>query len=140
MIASVCVDDRGGMLFGRRRVSQDRAQRADLLARCAGRRLWVNGYSAPLFGEDDGISVDEAFLTKAEAGEVCFVENQPLRPVLERLEGLMVYRWNRAYPASVYLDIDPLAEGFSLAESGEFSGTSHKKITWELYERRERHG
>jgi len=36
MIAVVCVDDRGGMLFNRRRQSQDRVLRGDLLALAAG--------------------------------------------------------------------------------------------------------
>ena len=33
MIAAVCSDDRNGMLFNRRRLSRDRAQQEDLLAR-----------------------------------------------------------------------------------------------------------
>ena len=45
MIAAVCIDDRGGMLFNHRRQSQDRLLREDLLAEAAGRPLWMNSYS-----------------------------------------------------------------------------------------------
>lgn len=135
MIIAVCVDGRGGMLFNRRRQSQDRAQREDLLALCAGRRLWVAPYSAPLFGEQEGIAVDEDFLTKAAAGEVCFVEDRSIAPAAGQMEEIILYNWNRAYPADVHLDFDPAAAGFALAEQREFSGASHEKITREIYRR-----
>ena len=48
MIIAVCVDGRGGVMFNRRRQSQDRAQREDLLNFCAGRRLWIAPYSAEI--------------------------------------------------------------------------------------------
>lgn len=136
MIAAICVDDRGGLLFNGRRLSRDRAQREDLLALCGAGRLWMNGFSAPLFaGLEDRIAVDENFLTLAGPGEVCFVEDRPLGPVRDRLEAVVVYRWNRAYPADVHLDLDLAEAGLSLAERREFPGTSHETITREQYRR-----
>lgn len=135
LIIAVCIDGRGGMLFNRRRQSQDRAQREDLLRFCGERRLWVAPYSAPLFGEREEIRVDEEFLEKAEAGEVCFVEDRPVAPAAERMEALVVYDWDRAYPADVHLDFDPAAEGFTLTEEREFAGTSHERIVRRIYVR-----
>ena len=132
MIAAVCIEDRGGMSFCGRRVSRDRVQQADLLAWCAGRRLWMNGKSAALFA-GAGITADEDFLEKAGPGEVCFVEDRPLAPVLDRLEGLVVYRWNRTYPSDRKLDLD--LSCFTLTEQTEFPGNSHETITREIYER-----
>lgn len=140
LIIAVCIDGRGGMLFNKRRQSQDRAQREDLLQFCGGRKLWIAPYSAPLFGEQAGIEVDEEFLTKAEAGEVCFVENQPIAPAAERIEAVVLYDWDRAYPADVHLDFDPEAEGFTLKEERIFPGTSHEKIIRKVYEREAPHG
>lgn len=140
LIIAVCIDGRGGMLFNRRRQSQDRAQREDLLRFCGGRRLWVAPYSAPLFGEREEIRVDEEFLEKAEAGEVCFVEDRPIAPAAERMEALVVYDWDRAYPADVHLDFDPAAEGFALTEETEFPGSSHGRIIRRIYEREADHG
>lgn len=135
MIIAVCVDGRGGMMFNRRRQSQDRGQREDLLAYCAGRRLWIAPCSAPLFGEQEGVQVDEEFLTKAADGEVCFVEDRPIAPVAERIEAVVLYDWDRAYPADVHLDFDPAAAGLTLTEERAFAGTSHEKIIRRIYVR-----
>lgn len=137
MIAAVCIGEGNGMLFNRRRVSRDRRQQADLLSLCGERRLWLNGYSAPLFADvPDRITVDEDFLEKAGSGEVCFVEDQPLAPAADRVEAVVLYRWNRAYPADVRFDFD--LTDFRLEERTEFPGASHEKITRELYRRKER--
>ena len=132
MIAVVCVDDRNGMLFNQRRVSRDRAQQEDLLALCGGDKLWINGFSAKLLEPfADRIIVDEDFLRLAGPGTYCFVENQPLLPWQERLEGVILYRWNREYPSDVKLDLD--LTGFELRERVEFPGSSHGRITREIY-------
>lgn len=133
MIAVVCLEDRNGMLFGSRRVSRDAAQQQDLLNWIGDRKLWMNDYSAPLFAGAD-IAIEEDFLHLAGPGEVCFVENQPLRPVEDRIEALVVYRWNRSYPATMKLDLD--LGTYALKETVEFPGNSHETITREIYERR----
>ena len=134
MIAAVCIDDRGGMMFNNRRVSRDAVQQEDLVRWCEGRKLWMAPYSASLFAAWD-VSADEDFLQKAEADDVCFVEDRLLGPVRDRIDGLIVYRWNRSYPADLHLDIVP-AEEFALKEQTEFTGKSHERITREIYELR----
>ena len=133
MIVAVCIDERNGMAFNGRRLSRDKVQQEDLLAYCHG-RLWVEPYSAPLFEGAEGLLVDEAFLQKAGSGEVCFVERQPLAPVAERVETVIVYQWNRSYPADAYLDLDLTA--FTLTETREFLGSSHEKITRQIWVRK----
>ena len=118
-------------MFNRRRLSQDRALRADLLREAGGRRLWMSAYSRRQFEAGAEITVDEDFLQKAGAGELCFVEGAALLPYWERMEGLVLYRWNRRYPADVYLDLELSA--FRLCASEEFPGHSHDKITKEVY-------
>ncbi len=133
MIAVLCIDDNNGLMFNRRRLSQDRALRADLLREAGGRRLWMNAYSRRQFGaEGEGlITVDEDFLARAGAGDLCFVEGAALLPHLARMEGLILYRWNRRYPADVYLDLD--LSSLRLCASEEFPGHSHETITKEVY-------
>ncbi|NCE64595.1 ribonuclease Z [Pseudoflavonifractor sp. 524-17] len=134
MIAIVCIDDKGGMLFHGRRQSRDRAVRADVIQMTAGRRLWMNAYSQKQFsGENVEVTVDERFLDLAEEGEFCFVEDRPIRPCLDRLERLVLYRWNRIYPADVSLDIFADMGSWRLAETCEFPGHSHEIITKEVY-------
>ena len=134
MILAVCIDDKNGMTFNRRRQSRDSAQQADLLAWCGSRTLWMHPYSAPLFADSD-IRADEAFLEKAAEGEVCFVEMCSLKGMEKRAETVILYRWNRVYPADLRLELDLSA--YRLAETVEFSGTSHETITREIYQRKE---
>ena len=135
MIAAVCIDDREGMLFNKRRLSRDLSQQEDLLKLCGEKKLWVHSFSAKLFAVfADRILVDDDFLQKAGTGDICFVENQPLEIWKERLEGVILYRWNRAYPSDTKLDLD--MTDFQLQEQSEFSGTSHETLTREIYIRK----
>ena len=133
MIAAICLDDHLGMLFHGRRLSQDRCVRSDLLAHIQNQKLWLNAYSARQFcdSEQENLCIAEDFLGKAPDGAYCFVENQPLLPYLGRLEGLIIYRWNRVYPSDMRFDLD-LSE-WKLIEQEEFPGHSHEKITKERY-------
>ena len=133
MIAIVCIDGSGGMLFHRRRQSQDRLLRADLLREAEGKTLWMNAYSAKQFRDalPETVRTAEDFLDRAENGELCFVENLDLTPYAGKLEGLIVYRWNRQYPADLFFTV-PL-EDWTLDRQEEFAGSSHEKITKEVY-------
>lgn len=135
MILIVCLDDKGGMAFNRRRQSQDRALREQLLALTEGKPLWMNSYSALQFESAPNIRVDEDFLEKAGQGEYCFAEFPPLAPYAGKAERILAARWNRTYPADAKLDI-PLKEGlWNLVACQEFPGSSHETITLEVYER-----
>ena len=140
MIIIQCVDNRNGTFFNRRRQSQDRLLRSRILSELHGRRLWMNAYSLRQFQKElpleVRLSVDEDFLTKAGTGEVCFVEGLPLLPWLDRIEQVILYRWNRDYPADVYLDWD--LSRFQVSGLREFPGTSHPNITRTIYVRKER--
>lgn len=134
MIVIVCIDDRGGMLFNHRRQSQDRLLRADLLREAAGAPVWLNAYSARQFQDlPPNLQVAEDFLDQAGAGELCFVEDRDLAPWAEKVEGLVLYRWNRTYPADLYFTLS--LEGWKLERREEFAGSSHEKITKEVYRR-----
>ncbi len=86
MIIMICLDDRGGMLFNKRRQSQDVLLRQQILTETAGGRLWMNSYSAKQFAEESAanIVVDEAFMDKARPGDFCFIEN--VAPLLTKIK------------------------------------------------------
>lgn len=130
----VCLDDRNGMLFNHRRQSRDRKITEDILCHLQGRRLLINSFSAPLFAGKEGVVENNSFLQQAGEGDICFVEDQPLRPYEEKIGELIVYRWNRLYPADISLDIS-LSDGWQLCSRAEFAGNSHEKITKEIYKR-----
>ena len=68
MIVIACVDDRMGMLFNRRRQSQDAALRQRLLQRAARRTIWMSEYSARQFADcqADNIRVSDHCADQAE--------------------------------------------------------------------------
>ena len=126
----VCIDDNQGMLFNHRRQSQDSLVYNDIakMTDC----IWINGFSKSLFlNTTIQIREDEDFLEKAQAGEWCFVENVSLQPYLGSIETLIIYKWNRKYPADFRLDIE--FAPWKLQEVSEFAGSSHDKITREIY-------
>lgn len=133
MIPIVCLDDNGGMMFGGRRQSRDRILRADILRLTEGKALWMNAVSYKLYADMEApqIRVDEDFLQKAGKKDYCLVEDQPLAPHIEALSGLVIYRWNRKYPADRYFDL-PLAD-WQPESTFEFAGSSHERITRQIY-------
>ena len=132
MIVIACVDERGGMSFNRRRQSQDRLLREDLLREAAGRPLRMSPYAAGQFREAHAnVRAGEKFLEEAGSGELCFVELEDLLPWAEKVEGVILYRWNRRYPADRYFPLS-LAE-WTLERREEFPGSSHETITKEVY-------
>ena len=91
MTVIVCLEDRGGMLFNRRRLSRDRVLTANAveLARAEGKRLSMCGFSEKLFEEYSSlIDVDESFLDSG--AEICFVENKALAPYLQLIDRLVI--------------------------------------------------
>ena len=135
----VCLDDCGGMMFNRRRQSRDRRVIADILALIGRSRLWISPYSAVLFEETEEcearILAEEDFLQMAEKGDWCFVEDRSCAPFVTKMDKVVVYRWNRRYPADLLFDIDLQASGFCVVESKDFEGYSHETITREIFER-----
>lgn len=134
MILVACLDERGGMSFNRRRQSQDRLLREDLLREAAGRTLRMNGYSLRQFSPPpENVRSSETFLEEAGPGELCFVEDRDIAPWAGEAEGLILYLWNRRYPADVRCTLS--LEGWHLERREEFAGSSHEKITKEVYTR-----
>lgn len=128
----VCADENNGMMFNHRRQSRDRVLIEDVVELTAEHRLWMNEYSAPLFDRAEGhVVVDEKFLSKASDEEFCFVEDQSVASYSEKIKEVILYRWNRKYPADVYFDLDLMR--WKMTGKKEFAGSSHEKITRERY-------
>lgn len=132
----VCLDEGLGMGFNHRRQSRDSAVTADIVRLTEGKKLYVSEYSEKLFLEGGGkYAVSDSMLSEAEKGEYCFVENHSLQPFSERIEEIVIYRWNRRYPADLFFDLDLEEEGFSMVYREEFEGSSHERITKEIFRR-----
>lgn len=131
MVLVVCIDDNGGMSFNRRRQSRDRALIDRLLLEKADAPLYCEPYSKPLFPPDTPLVEDTAFLSIAGMGDWCLLERQSPLPYLDKIQRLVVFKWNKLYPADTYLDL-PL-DRFTLLYREDFVGSSHDSITMEIY-------
>ena len=129
----VCIDNKNGMLFNKRRQSQDRVVRERILQRTADGVLRMNAYSAKQFAGTEGILVSEDFLDQAAPGDYCFVETSDVTGYADAVEQVILYHWNRDYPRD---RIFPLSlDGWTKLSSVEFAGSSHEIITEEVYQR-----
>ena len=135
MILFACVDGRMGMAFNRRRQSRDRAVCEDMLGEAAGGELFLTSASAKLFDGLEGANLRSCEDPAAQAGpgQGCFLEDPGLFPPPEAVEKIILYRWNRTYPFDRSFPISLPGEGWRLERSEEFPGTSHEKITKEVY-------
>ena len=136
MIVIVCLDDKKGRMFNHRRQSRDQAVTEEIRKICTGKKLWMSPYSDRLYGSLDGmeLEVNPDFLSLAGSGEYCLAVSEGLAAYEESIEQIIVFWWNRTYPADVYLDLD--LSRWERKERYEFPGTSHEKIKEERYERR----
>lgn len=129
MTLYICLDDKNGLRFNKRRQSRDAAVLEDIKNRLSG-NLLIGPYSEKLIRE-----AEIPFVLPPETAQDCFCEDVPAEELLEKTEKIVIYRWNRHYPADVKWEPDLAAMGFALAETGEFPGKSHEKITREVYVR-----
>ncbi len=142
MILLVCVDDRLGMAFNRRRQSMDRLLRKRILSVCCGKRLFMSPYSAKQFLKDDMTDAEAAsiyalpdYLEQAGPGDYCFLETDDVLPLEDDIETIYLYCWNRRYPADLYFSVPLAGHGWKLTERAELPGSSHEMITEEIYRR-----
>lgn len=137
MKLAVCVDDQYGMMFNKRRQSRDKKVTEELLRLAGDGPLWVSVYSAGLFSEKAGkekLRIDDRYPEKARKGELCFAEDMDVSGMEAKAEEIILFFWNRIYPADAFFNID--LSGWSLCQIYEYAGNSHEKITRKHYKRR----
>ncbi len=135
MTIAICLDDDNGILFNGRRQSRDRVLINDLInSAAADQMIWIHPYSLPLFQEfADRVRVDEDYLHRAADTDICFVEREKLSGMQDRIDGWIVYRWNRRYPSDNKLTTE--LDGYRKTAERDFAGSSHERITREEYSR-----
>ena len=104
----ICLDDRGGLSFGGRRLSRDRA----LIDFICSRYETV---------------ADDPYTVGCDS---CFLENTEIKLDVPEIDELVVCRWNRAYPFDRRVEITP---DWHPVSEYELVGSSHDKITVIVY-------
>lgn len=128
MTVYVCLDDRNGMLFNNRRQSRDGRVLEDIRA-CVPEVLTIDCFSEKFLAASEIPFV----IGEPAPGVHFFLENRSASELLPMAETVVIYRWNRVYPADFRFDGD--LSGFTLQASEEFPGKSHERITKEVYVR-----
>ena len=133
----ICLDDNNGMMFNKRRQSQDRILRADLKEFIKDKDLYMNNYSYKLYKDIDNgnIKVSENFLEQCTENDFCLVEDKLLNNYINKINNIIIYKLNRIYPSDLYFDINLISNSWELLETKEFEGSSHEKITRIIYRR-----
>ena len=134
MIVCVCVDDAMGMSFNKKRLSRDSKIYERLAELASGKQILMRQYSQPLFSETQGANViiTEDF-SEATDSDICFFELDHLTEYSDKINGYILYRWNRRYPSDKKFPFDLEKKGFVMTEQTDFAGSSHDNITEEIW-------
>lgn len=133
----VCVDDRMGVMFNKRRQSKDAKVREDILSMLEeGKKLLVSPYTAKQFLEEEQekLYVSETFLSEATEEDICFIEDGDVSELEDKIEHIILYRWNRHYPSDKYFTLD--LSNYDLVSSIDFVGNSHPEMLKEEYRKK----
>ncbi len=128
----VCLDPANGISFNHRRQSRDSEVIKRVLKLSENSNLFVSEYSAPLFKDTHAI-VDNNLLNTAQDGDYCFVEDMDVFTALNKIEKLIIFRWDKKYPSDKKFPIIAVTDKKQLISTEDFVGSSHDKITEEVY-------
>lgn len=133
MIIIVCVDNALGTMFNNTRQSQDSILRKRVVELSKKSKLWMTHYSQSQFSQEDARHLNYVAdpITEAISDEYAFIEGLPIRWAERWIEKIILYRWNEEYPSDQKLDID--LSQWHLESTTDFIGSSHTKITEEVY-------
>lgn len=124
---AICLDDEGGMTFFGKRQSRDRILIGELCDSTDG-KIYVNNFSSFLFGDrTEKVCISDDPLAECPDGGTVFVENLALAPHLDKIDKILLYKWNTRYPYDRKIDIS--FSQFKTVSKKEFAGSSHDKIT-----------
>jgi hypothetical protein len=127
----VCLDERKGMMFNNRRQSRDRVLIDNMIKMVGDDKLYIAPYSESLFeNKEIKLKVKKNPL-KAADENWCFIENLPVAEYKDEIETVVIYHWNRHYPGDFFFDLE--LDSYTLESSEELVGSSHEKITKEIW-------
>ncbi|WP_455543917.1 hypothetical protein [Intestinibacter sp.] len=127
----VCLEDKNGMMFNKRRLSQDVVIREDIYNNLDKNSLIMNSYSFKMFEKDnsDKDIVVREDLPVEDSDNLQFIEDKQLGDFEDKIDKLIIYYWNRRYPSDLKFNIDLENGKWQVVSEEEFPGNSHEKIT-----------
>lgn len=134
MTVIICLDDSNGIMFNKRRQSRDSKVIKDIAKILGNKILCISHYSEDLF-ENSNINYlccDKISETISEYS-YCFLEDQLIDINKGKINKIIIYKWNRKYPGDFFFAYDLQENNFQLISTIDFVGTSHEKITKEVW-------
>lgn len=78
--------------------------------------------------------IDDNFLDQAEAEDYCFVENTDITPYIDRIDKIILYKWNKTFSSELKFDVSILKD-YKIVSKESFLGSFHLRITEVIYEK-----
>ncbi len=129
----ICIDKNKGITFFGKRQSADSQLRQYIAQIIGSNKLWVSNYTAKQFKNECAYVVCDDYLSNAGEQDYCFVEDKGFD--LQRANGFIICNWNRNYPADAFFNVDLKEQGFKRVKKEDIKGSSHDKITIEIFQR-----
>lgn len=127
----ICLDDNFGMTFGGKRQSRDSKVFEDIKNSCG--KITILPFSEKLVSSSGVEYCVKSDVSELADDEWVFLENINPKELGDKISTLVIYKWNRKYLSDMKCTLD--LSQFKKAESSEFVGTSHDRITKEIYNR-----
>lgn len=130
----VALDDNNGMMFNNRRQSRDSVLTERIVELSKEHKLWLSMYSKSLFSDCDNTVLSQNF-AQADKEDYCFIEDDDIISFKDYIDEIYIYRWNRVYPSDTTFP-EKLLDDFVLQDTKDFEGSSHEKITEQIYRKK----
>lgn len=126
MTIILCIDDRNGISFNKRRQSRDKTLVENVMKH---ENVHIMEHSLGLFSGYDIKTIDDVNSLPNDA--VYFHEITDPKDIIKNFDTIIIYRWNRHYPSDVKFEFK--MNDYQKIYEEEFVGFSHDKITKEVY-------
>lgn len=130
----VFTDLNNGMLFNNRRQSRDKALIEHIYDFVGRNKIWITLFSEDLFKNKKYNLFEINSIGEIGEDDFVFIENYSPKILEKRLNEIVLFNWNRAYPADLFFDIS--LEDWYLEDEIEIKGFSHEKISRKIYKRK----
>ncbi len=135
MTLIVCFDMRRGVTFFGKRQSADAKVKNRIIEIADGKPIYMTEYSASLFKNTDAEVRIVSDIGSAPEDAAVFAESAELSAFRGRVTRFVIYRWNKLYPRDGSADFYPFDEGMWLVSMTDFNGSSHERVTEEIWEK-----
>lgn len=129
MTIILCLDDKNGISFNKRRQSRDRVLIENVMQN---NNVCILDHSSGLFTEYSVNKVSD--VSELPTNAVYFHEISDPKDIIDKFDTVIIYRWNRHYPSNIKFNLQTRL--YKKVSEEEFAGFSHDKITKEVYVKR----